>query len=77
MSFKKLYLKSWLYFTYLLKHGNEIPFNKREATNYLKMVADKGHEKAMNNYANKLDDGDGITINKRESTRYYKMSADK
>lgn len=55
----------------------DLAVNKPEAARYFKMAADKGHIKAMHNYAIGLYFDDGTAINKPEAIRYFKMAADK
>ena len=49
----------------ILKDGDGISMNKKEAARYFKMAADKGQENAILNYATILKDGDGIAMNKQ------------
>lgn len=61
--------------TYIL--GIDVPVDKKKAAKYCKIAADKGHPKAMNNYATMLSNGDGIPIDTKTAAQYYKMSAEK
>lgn len=51
--------------------------NKIETARLYKLAADKGNDKAMNNYACMLKHGQGVEMNKEEACLYYKKSADK
>lgn len=53
------------------------PVDKEKSAYYLKIAADQGHLKAINNLAVALDRGDGVPKDRAAAAKYYKMAADK
>ena len=60
----------------MLKKGDDVPVDKKEAIRLYKISVDKGNHFAMYNYANILSRGQGETIDFTESFKYFKKAAD-
>ncbi|KAK8845146.1 hypothetical protein M9Y10_021328 [Tritrichomonas musculus] len=60
-----------------LLEGNGIYKSRKDAANFFKMAAEKGHLAAMFKYGHMLYEGNGIPQNKSEAAHFFKMAADK
>lgn len=54
--------------------GDGLPMNKKEASRYLKVAADKENSDAMLMYGLMLYKGDGIPINEEEGEKYIEKA---
>lgn len=54
-----------------------VQIDRKEALNYFRIAADKGHQEEMFKYTYIQNIEKRIIVNKEESSKYYKMAADK
>ena len=59
----------------MLKDGEGIQINKKEAIQYLQKAIKKGHPNSMILFSKMLENGEGIEMNKEEAEKYRKMAA--
>lgn len=64
-------------FAVMLLNGDGIYKSRKDAAEYFKMAAEKGHLASMNIYGKMLLHGDGIPINKIKAAQLLKAAADK